>query len=80
MLEFALRGEFQKPIEVIWSATDVAAVPFQMTGAIRLTKPGAFVDFIAVDGKPLEDLAVLQNLEKFLKLIIKAGIIYKDES
>ena len=80
LLEFALRGEFQKPIDVIRSATNVAAELFQMTGDIGQIKPGAFADIIAVTGNPLEDLGVLQNPDKFLKMIIKAGTVFKDET
>lgn len=79
LLEFALRGEFQKPIDVIRSATSVAADLFQMSGEIGELVPGAYADMIAVDGNPLEDLGVLQNPGKFLKLVMKSGEIYKNE-
>lgn len=79
LLEFALRGEFQKPIDVIRSATNVAADLFQMTDDIGQIKPGAFADIIAVSGNPLEDLGILQKPDKFLKLIMKAGKVYKNE-
>ena len=79
LLEFALRGEFQKPIDVIRSATNVAADLFQMSDNIGQIKPGAFADIISVSGNPLEDLGILQKPTKFLKLIIKGGKIYKNE-
>ncbi len=79
LLEFALRGEFQKPIDVIRSATCVTADLFQMTGKIGELVPGAYADIIAIDGNPLEDLGVLQNPETFLKLVMKSGRIYKNE-
>jgi imidazolonepropionase-like amidohydrolase len=79
LLEFALRGEFQKPIDVIRSATNVAADLFQMSDNIGQIKPGAFADIISVKGNPLEDLGILQKPTKFLKLIIKGGKIYKNE-
>jgi imidazolonepropionase-like amidohydrolase len=80
LLEFALRGEFQKPIDVIRSATNVAAELFQMSGEIGEIKIGSMADIITVKGNPLEDLGVLQSPDENLKLIMKAGRIYKDES
>ena len=80
LLEFALRGEFQQPIDVIRSATNIAAELFQMSGEIGEIKTGAMADIISVEGNPLEDLGVLQSPEKNLKLIMKAGTIYKNES
>ena len=79
LLEFALRGEFQKPIDVIRSATNVAAELFQMSGEIGEIKIGSMADIITVKGNPLEDLGVLQSPDENLKLIMKAGRIYKDE-
>lgn len=78
LLEFALRGEFQKPIEVIRSATCVAAELFQMSGEIGEIKVGALADIITVDGNPHEDLGVPQLPDKHLKFVMKAGRIYKD--
>ena len=50
-----------------------------MTDDIGQIKPGAFADIIAVSGNPLEDLGILQKPDKFLKLIMKAGKVYKNE-
>lgn len=77
--EFALRGEVQKPIDVIRAATTNAAELFQMQGEIGIIAPNARADLLVIDGNPLEDLGVMQNPEKYLKLITKDGKIFKDE-
>ena len=42
-------------------------------------KVGALADIISVDGNPLDDLGVLQSPDRLLKLIMKAGRIYKED-
>lgn len=79
LLEFELRGAFQTPIEVIRSATIVAAELFQMSEDLGEIKVGALADIISVDGNPLDDLGVLQSPDRFLKLIMKAGQIHKED-
>lgn len=79
LLEFALRGQIQKPIDVIRAATINAAELFQMTGEIGVITPGARADLLVVDGNPLENLGVLQHPEKYLKVIMKEGMFYKNE-
>ena len=40
--------------------------------------PGARADLLVVEGNPLEDLGVLRDPERNLKLVVKDGVIYKD--
>lgn len=77
LTEFALRGEIQRPIDVIRAATTNAAELFGMVGEIGVVAPGARADLLAIDGNPLEDLGVLQDPEHRLKLILKDGVIHK---
>ena len=77
LTEFALRGEIQRPIDVIRAATVNAASLFQMEGEIGVVASGARADLLAVDGNPLEDLGVLQDPDRRLKLIMKDGTIHK---
>jgi imidazolonepropionase-like amidohydrolase len=79
LLEFALRGEFQKPIDVIRSATSVAADLFNMTGRIGVVAPGAYADLIVLDGNPLDDLGVLQRPDQYLKVVMKEGVLHRNE-
>lgn len=77
--EFAIRGEVQQPIDVIRSATVIAAELFRMQGQIGVVAPGAFADLLVVEGDPLADLGVMQAPDKFLKAILKEGQFHKNE-
>ena len=41
--------------------------------------PGAYADLLLVDGNPLEDIALLEAPEENLAVIMKDGVIYKNE-
>jgi len=77
--EFLIRAEIQKPIDVIRSATCIAADLFQMSGEIGVVAQGARADLLVVDGDPTEDLHLLQEQGKSLKVIMKDGNIFKNE-
>ena len=79
LLEFSIRGAFQSPQELIASATVTAAELFDMTDDIGALTLGKRADIIAVSGNPLEDIGVLQDPEKYLKLVMKDGKIYKNQ-
>lgn len=76
--EFLIRGEIQKPIDVIRSATSVAADLFQMTGEIGVVAEGARADLLVVDGDPIADLGLLQDQGKHLAVIMKDGKLFKN--
>jgi imidazolonepropionase-like amidohydrolase len=71
--EFSIRCDVQKPIDVIRSATLLAAELFNMTGQIGVIAPGAYADIIVVDGDPVADVNLLQEDGKHLDLIMKGG-------
>ena len=77
--EMALRSEVVSNADVIRSATCNAARAFKRDGEFGVIKAGARADLIAVAGDPLDDLSVLQAPDTHLKLIMKAGTVYKDE-
>lgn len=64
------------PLEAITSATGAAAeaLDFQDVG---LVAPGKFADLVCVDGDPLEDIRILQDLRR-IPLVIKDGRIAAD--
>jgi imidazolonepropionase-like amidohydrolase len=78
LTEFAIRGEVQKPIDVIRSATCNAAELFNEVGRTGVVSEGARADLLVVDGDPLADLACLQNPDRHLKAIIKGGRFHKN--
>jgi imidazolonepropionase-like amidohydrolase len=76
--EFALRAQVQPPADVIRAATCGAAELFREVGEIGVVAPGARADLLVVDGDPLSDLGCLQQPERCLQLIMKAGACYKN--
>ena len=76
--EFLIRGEVMKPLEVIQSATTVAARLLRQDGKLGVIAPGAFADLLLVDGDPLRDLKLFQDQGAHLSAIMKAGQFYKN--
>ena len=76
--EFLLRQEVLQPIEIIRSATTVAAKVLRQEGRLGTLKPGALADLIVVDGDPLSDLGLFQDQGRHLSAIVKDGTFYKN--
>ena len=77
--EFAIRGGFDDPPNVIRSATVINAELLMQPGKLGVIAPGAYADLLVVDGDPLADLRVLTDPERNLKVVMKDGTIYKNE-
>jgi imidazolonepropionase-like amidohydrolase len=71
--EFALRAQVQPAVDVLRSATTVAADLLGMSGEIGVVQPGAHADFVVVDGDPLEDVAVLADPAANLRVVVQGG-------
>jgi imidazolonepropionase-like amidohydrolase len=67
------------PAELLRSATAVNAELIGRPGVLGVVAPGAMADVIVVDGDPLHDLTLLQGQGEHLRLIMKAGTVYKDD-
>ena len=79
--EFRIRAEVQPPIEVIRSATVVAAQVLQMEGRLGRLVPGACADLLVVDGNPLADLSCFWGdggQGERLAMVMKEGRIFHD--
>lgn len=61
------------PMEAIQSATTVAAESLGLVGETGAVAAGYFADVIAVEGDPLEDISVLENVT----FVMKGGQVYK---
>ena len=61
------------PTDAIKSATSRPAEMLDMSGQIGLIAPGAYADVIAVDGDPLRDIKVLENVH----FVMKGGKVFK---
>jgi imidazolonepropionase-like amidohydrolase len=75
-VEFELKAQVMKPMEVLLSATKVNAELFRMSDRIGTVEPKKYADLIVVGGNPLKNLRVFQNQDN-LKLIMKGGRLYK---
>ena len=47
-------------------------------GKLGLIVPGAYADILVIDGNPLEDISLIADPDRTLKLIMKDGRIHKD--
>ena len=61
------------PLEAIRSASLKAAALLDMDKDVGLIAPGYFADLIAVDGNPLEDVTLLQDV----RVVMKGGRVIK---
>ena len=75
-VEFELKAEVMKPMEVLLSATKVNAALFKMSDKIGTVEPGKYADLLVVSGNPLKNLRVFQNQDN-LRVIMKGGRMVK---
>ena len=71
--EFKLRRQVQPPADILRSATTVAARLLRLEGQVGVVAPGASADLLVVDGDPLQDIGVLTDPQRRLKLVMARG-------
>ncbi|HWJ43352.1 MAG TPA: amidohydrolase family protein [Solirubrobacterales bacterium] len=76
--EFSIRTTVVAPIEVIRSATLIAAEVVRRPGQLGVVEPGAWADLIVVDGDPLKDITLLEAQGAHLAAIMKGGAFHKN--
>ncbi len=64
------------PIEALRAATLNSADALGQSGKFGVIKVGAAADIIAVEGNPLNELSLLENVD----FVMKDGVVYKDGS
>ena len=72
--ELALRAEFNRPIDVLRSATSVNADLLQMSGQLGCIQPDAYADLLVTKGDPLRDPGLFRDSLANVLLIMKAGV------
>jgi imidazolonepropionase-like amidohydrolase len=77
--EFEMRAGLDSPASIIRSATATNAELLLQKGKLGTIAPGAYADLLIVEGDPLADLDVLADPQKNLKVIMKDGMIYKNQ-
>jgi imidazolonepropionase-like amidohydrolase len=73
-------------VEILRQATSTPAELLKLTrwrnpypeGPLGVIAEGAYADLLIVDGNPLEDITLLGDPEKNLRLIVKDGKVYKN--
>ena len=48
-------------------------------GPLGEISAGAYADLLIVEGNPLRDVSILGDYENKLKLVMKDGVVYKNE-
>jgi imidazolonepropionase-like amidohydrolase len=77
--EFEMRMKLDAPVNIIRSATVTNAELLMQKGKLGTITPGAYADLLVVEGDPLADLGIMLDPRSNLKLIMKDGVIYKNE-
>jgi imidazolonepropionase-like amidohydrolase len=76
--EFGLRLPAMTPVEILRSATSVAAELIGQEGKLGVIAPGAAADLLVVAGDPTRDLTPLQAPEQGLLAVMKSGTFYRN--
>jgi imidazolonepropionase-like amidohydrolase len=84
--EFAARLDWFTPAEILTQATANSGDLLQLSGdrspypsVVGRIVEGAHADLLFIDGNPLEDITILEDHDETLALIMKGGVIYKNE-
>ncbi|GJF31191.1 hydrolase [Kitasatospora sp. NE20-6] len=80
-------GALIGPVEALRTATSGNAELFRLSGLrdpyraapLGVVAPGAWADLLVVDGDPTTDLSVLADPGRNLRLIVKDGVVHKNE-
>lgn len=75
--EFAIRARVLPSAEVLAAATTVAARLLRMEGRIGTVAPGAHADLLVVEGRPEEDVTILAQPERSIRMVMKAGAVHR---
>lgn len=79
-IEFSLRKEVFSPLDILRQATSMNAEILQKSGEIGCVQMGARADLIALRGNPLDDIELLAAQGRNLSLIMRDGILHKNEN
>lgn len=73
--EFAIRARVQSVMDVIRSATSVAARLLGLEGEIGTLDQGALADLLVLDGDPEDDVRILTAPNRHLRHVIRGGVV-----
>lgn len=81
--EFGARLRWFTPVEILRQATSISGEllalsgPRNPYGRLGVLESGAIADLLIVEGNPLEDIRILEDPQKNLRVIIKDGHVVK---
>ena len=87
-LEFKARAKYFTPVEILRQATSTNAALVALSGPMMnpyldgplgVIQEGAYADILVVNGNPLVDIELLVDPKKNIPVIMKDGVIYKNE-
>ncbi len=78
--EFRIRAHVRPLLEILRSATSVAAELVGMVGEIGCIASGARADMLLLDADPLRTIEALANPQEHLKFIVQAGRVIAREA
>jgi imidazolonepropionase-like amidohydrolase len=87
LYEFEMRSKFFTPLELLKQATSINAELLRLSNSrdpykaapLGVVKEGAWADMLIYGANPIEDIKVVTEPQKNLKLIMKGGKVYKNE-
>jgi len=75
--EFLLRLGAMTPVEALQSATITAARLMRLEGQVGQLVPGSFADLLLVDGEPTQELGMLADPARGIRLLMKGGRVVR---
>jgi imidazolonepropionase-like amidohydrolase len=75
--EFLLRSPAQTPVEMLQSATIIAARLMRQEAHIGQLVPGAYADLLIVEGDPTQDATVMSTPDKAIWLLMQGGRVLR---
>ncbi|RAI03207.1 amidohydrolase family protein [Acuticoccus sediminis] len=75
--EFELRSNVVPALDIVRSATTIAARVLRQEGKLGCLEPGAFADLLVIDGNPLKDLSLFGGQGQHMSVIMKDGAFHK---
>jgi imidazolonepropionase-like amidohydrolase len=77
--EFRIRSAVQSPVEILRSATTVAAELIGMAGVVGVVAPQASADLLVLDRNPLDDAAILAEPQLSVRMVISRGRVHRSD-
>jgi imidazolonepropionase-like amidohydrolase len=75
--EFAIRARVMPSREILAAATTIAAKLLGMEGQLGTVAPGALADLLVVDGDPWDNVSILAQPERSIRMVMKGGVVHR---